>query len=798
MVEKVDREMEEMGLRRDRDVLVPRTADSSPGRSGPRENRFGDTISKYVSPPLQEAWSQAMDAGVIDVDPNDLALMTALKRSNDYIMDMAGAGLSVGEAAAKAVAASVGEVFGDIGGQGRSGEERLTEDLMAMPEAFAGGGLSRGANLLDDVLDTGGDAARYTSRVVRDRANQPGPVPVMGSNLGNVGGTQNTAADALEDFSRKREAVLSAPKDASLEEVSNIASEAAESREQAVAVLSSNLSDRGGLRLSHPETGRRVAVSPGLSGEEVGKFRLTFVDEQGSPTNHTVFNTREEAIQEALQSGYVQADGLRSTSTPTAPTKAIPEISPELERLGYDPFLPGMEPPSPADALGMTDEVYHYSSSADDFEEFEVPSRIKAGLPQDSLGVHVGSRPQAAEERFLDYRGYTSTEDSRNALNTWGALDKNDGRTLKLRANTSKPFLNPETDEPFTETQLRDYLDAVIEQYGGREQDAVINFRRSLAEQGYTNIPYENSVEDVGEISHIMLVDRPEDSPAVLRSAFAAFAPENKYSANLSAGVAATAVGLDKYLEENEESDGNFARGGLALKESRKGIRTQAGLDMAKNKTQLDRKKADLDGDGELSEYEEQRGEAIQKAEMDDEMVPDMACGGIMGDPMMTGVDPVSGNEIPVGATAENVRDDIPVNISQDEYVLPAHVVKYHGLKYIIGLQAEAEMGLMTMKMDGLIQTVGDDYEDTEEESDGEGSEAAEVSAPDTEAEEGEDSPDTTETPEGNEIELAGVDVSEEEFEDDETEEYAESAYPTKTKSPMYGMMKKPKVTFIV
>jgi len=258
--------------------------------------------------------------------------------------------------------------------------------------------------------------------------------------------------------------------------------------------------------------------------------------------------------------------------------------------------------------------------------------------------------------------------------------------------------------------------------------------------------------------------------------------------------AAAPAVGS---MNTEEEQNGNFARGGLALSESRKGIRTQAGMDMAKNKNQLDRKEADIDGDGELSEYEEARGEAIQKAEMDDE-IPDMACGGIMGDPMMTGVDPVSGNAIPVGATAENVRDDIPVNISQDEYVLPAHVVKYHGLKYIMDLQAEAEMGLMTMKMDGLIQTVGDDYEDTEEKSDGEGFEAAEVSASDTETEEGESSPDTTETPEGNEIELAGVDVSEEEFEDDETEEYKDSAYPTKSKSPMYGMMKKPKITFIV
>jgi hypothetical protein len=58
--------------------------------------------------------------------------------------------------------------------------------------------------------------------------------------------------------------------------------------------------------------------------------------------------------------------------------------------------------------------------------------------------------------------------------------------------------------------------------------------------------------------------------------------------------------------------------------------------------------------------------------------------------------------------------------------------------------------------------------------------------------------PSDYETPEGNEVEVAEVETTTTEFEDDETEGYEDSAYPTKTKSSMYGMMKKPKVTFIV
>ena len=61
-----------------------------------------------------------------------------------------------------------------------------------------------------------------------------------------------------------------------------------------------------------------------------------------------------------------------------------------------------------------------------------------------------------------------------------------------------------------------------------------------------------------------------------------------------------------------EEDPLPFALGGLAA--SRQGITTQEGVDMANNKFQLDRKKADKDGDGKLSKYEEAAGEAVQRA----------------------------------------------------------------------------------------------------------------------------------------------------------------------------------------
>ena len=68
-----------------------------------------------------------------------------------------------------------------------------------------------------------------------------------------------------------------------------------------------------------------------------------------------------------------------------------------------------------------------------------------------------------------------------------------------------------------------------------------------------------------------------------------------------------------------------------SLAEAGKGIKTQEDLTMAKNKFQLDRKKADLDKDGKLSKYEEANGEAVQKA-MDNDEIPKMAHGGMAGE----------------------------------------------------------------------------------------------------------------------------------------------------------------------
>ena len=75
--------------------------------------------------------------------------------------------------------------------------------------------------------------------------------------------------------------------------------------------------------------------------------------------------------------------------------------------------------------------------------------------------------------------------------------------------------------------------------------------------------------------------------------------------------------------------------------------------------------------------------------------------GGLKDDGMK--VDPVSGNQIPPGSMAKEVRDDIPAQLSEGEYVVPADVVQYYGVKHFENLRNKAKSGLAKMEKDGRI-----------------------------------------------------------------------------------------------
>ena len=77
-------------------------------------------------------------------------------------------------------------------------------------------------------------------------------------------------------------------------------------------------------------------------------------------------------------------------------------------------------------------------------------------------------------------------------------------------------------------------------------------------------------------------------------------------------------------------------------------------------------------------------------------------------------VDPVSGNDVPVGSTQEEVRDDIPAQLSEGEFVFPADVVRFIGLNNLMQIRQEAKAGLKKMEAMGQMgnsdeATISDD-----------------------------------------------------------------------------------------
>jgi len=84
--------------------------------------------------------------------------------------------------------------------------------------------------------------------------------------------------------------------------------------------------------------------------------------------------------------------------------------------------------------------------------------------------------------------------------------------------------------------------------------------------------------------------------------------------------------------------------------------------------------------------------------------------GGLMQEGGM--MDNASGNEVPVGSTRKEVRDDVPAMLSEGEFVFPADVVRYIGLEKLMDLRQQAKSGLAHMEDIGQMGNADEAEED--------------------------------------------------------------------------------------
>jgi hypothetical protein len=199
------------------------------------------------------------------------------------------------------------------------------------------------------------------------------------------------------------------------------------------------------------------------------------------------------------------------------------------------------------------EDAYHYTKSRTPFERFDIDETVKRANEYseswiDFLGTHVGTKKAAGQRgssRIDDIVESGSFEAGVNA-------NQNLGHSLPLSIDTSKPF-KPSTvgfefididslgvtprwanfqkkameQDVWTEEALQDYIvnkvigEDLNDLYQAREvpKEDILNiiadFRKKLAKEGHTNIPYINDYEDAGNISNVMLIDRAKSEPVI-------------------------------------------------------------------------------------------------------------------------------------------------------------------------------------------------------------------------------------------------------------------------------------------
>ena len=404
--------------------------------------------------------------------------------------------------------------------------------------------------------------------------------------------------------------------------------------------------------------------------------------------------------------------------------------------------------------LGFGEDVYHFTTSKK-IKGDKFNPNLSIGN-WNRMGIHVGAK-KAAADRFRQTQAIDKYKDGKalTELSPGEFFETNPkGMTIPLKVRTDKPLLfDGEIQSEFA--IIGKLQEMALKRGIGKDGDYATALRKELAKEGYTHIPYINEVENEGAISYIMLTDRPKGSSAVMRSRFADFDPDkiDKPELGLAEGgdtmkpeprpdivdVSPMAEAPDQDLIKKDDSfpdvkpkqrpegrselitrgyeiDGREVQVGI--------IKFKGGEEIA-----LDKVIQNIDAKGTANEpvitkntvtqvlkFLEERNPTREEFEtywynkrlnkggalMEEQMqMAFMSEGGLKDDGMDK--DPVSGNEVPSGSMAEEVRDDIPAQLSEGEYVVPADVVRYYGVKFFEDLRDQAKMGLAEMEANGRI-----------------------------------------------------------------------------------------------
>lgn len=477
----------------DNDPLVPRAWSQEDFNSAGDKEKDSFTPLAFAKPSWEEAVKRFKSAGVIDVDKNDSELFTAYKRSVDYLSDMGLSGLELSDAAFKAAIGLGSEL---VPFQSDSDERRLQDDLYAMPEAFMGvspvkvKAMAKKQPLFNKKLYEEEDFKKVPAESLK---KEPEEIPDF--YLLESTPTPQEGLKILLD---------SAEKDVKNPEVYPTFAESGKSKitsyeklgEEKLLDLSQNLPHFLDKKYSdYQDKIASIAKSIGVNKEHFTQLINDLSNYYPQKVNPELLTLTEGDLPFKTKVGVKQGKNVKR---------------PNEEK---------------AENLGFKEVVYHVTSSPKEFNIFD-PDKSSGWdkTELDLLGVHVGTARAAAERNY-------------NQVFNLPKGELLPAHTMELRVRTDKPltkgkaaeligkkaediFQNP--DAPFTEAELLDFVKAL----GSSDidyQDQAKEVRKRLSSEGFTHIPYINDIEDAGSTSYIMLVDRPKDSPAVVRDIGAEF-----------------------------------------------------------------------------------------------------------------------------------------------------------------------------------------------------------------------------------------------------------------------------------
>ena len=352
----------------------------------------------------------------------------------------------------------------------------------------------------------------------------------------------------------------------------------------------------------------------------------------------------------------------------------------------------------------------------------------KSGETPETIGTHD---PSTGAMSYIDRRDDKGDLD--HALLLDGILGKRKDTPAQRALYAQGSFSNPENFVIEHESIHRglyllhqyweDDADGFIERYGEPawnflQKAAPINMKRT-----YQTLPYVEAISTLNDGIRSIKNDpnlKGEDKKFQYDRYMSHVYTDDKSNKRILNKIFNQALEVLPELEEaaidrliDEDSEGVFddAQNMPEVKAKRKGA---MGRLLNKLKFAYRNYKSDKDMQPIYEEASKNMPDEFAKGgmAMDKQMrMAFMDNGGLQDDGMDR--DPVSGNDVPSGSLAEEVRDDIPAQLSEGEYVVPADVVRFFGVKFFEDLRMQAKMGLAQMERSGRIG--GEPIEEDEE-----------------------------------------------------------------------------------